>query len=190
MEDTGAYTGTEDAALLRRLKEGSKDAFNALYDKYWQTVYAAAFKRLGNTDQAKDITQDIFLQLWLRREELHILHLPAYIHTSVRNRVLNLLEAEQKFLPFAELLLAELPGGDQADALARRNELLRVYEQLVDSLPPARQAIFRLRYNEGASSEEIARQLNISRKTVQNQLGKALARLRASLACVEAWVFV
>lgn len=189
MGATGANTDT-DAVLLHRLREGSRDAFNALYDRYWQTVYAAAFKRLGSTDQAKDITQDFFLQLWLKRQDLHILHLPAYIHTAVRNRVLNVLEAEKKFLPFAGLLLEELPGTEGSDALARRNELLQAYHRLVDALPPARQAIFRMKFDEGASSDEIARQLNISRKTVQNQLGKALARLRASLAQVFCWMFV
>lgn len=187
MGGKSVHTGNDDAMLLSKLKEGSSEAFNALYDKYWQIVYASAFKRLGNVDQAKDITQDFFLQLWLKRKELQILHLPAYIYTAVRNRVLNILEAEQKFIPVAELLLQELPAGEQADALTLKNELLQSYNTLVDTLPPARQAIFRLRYNEGASSEEIAQQLNISRKTVQNQLGKALARLRASLAQVIAW---
>lgn len=177
----GAHRDPDDATLLGKLKEGSVEAFNALYDRYWATVYNAAFKRLGDADPAKDITQDFFLQLWNRRQELDILHLPAYIHTAVRNRVLNLLEAHRQFLPMENLLLQEPATGEHADGLARSNEWLRRYNALIDALPPARQEIFRLRYNEGASSEEIARQLNISRKTVQNQLGKALAKLRSSL---------
>ncbi|WP_109699475.1 RNA polymerase sigma-70 factor [Chitinophaga deserti] len=181
MGESGAHKDWGDAALLRALKNGSMEAFNALYQRYWQLVYNAAFKRLNDGDAAKDITQDFFLQLWNRRSELHILHLPAYIHTAVRNRVLNTLEAQSRFLPVADLLIENTPAADQADSLARRNEWLKSYHLLVDALPPARQEIFRLHIQDGASTEEIARQLNISRKTVQNQLGKALARLRETL---------
>lgn len=187
MGDTGAYKDQGDAELLRSLKDGSIEAFNAIYQRYWQTVYNAAFKRLNDGAAAQDITQDFFLQLWNRRADLHILHLPAYIHTAVRNRVLNLLEVQQRFLPMADLLAEQTANGESADALARRNEWLKSYHALVAALPPGRQEIFRMRYNEGASPEEIARQLNISRKTVQNQLGKALARLRATLGALFCW---
>lgn len=181
MGDNGAYKDWGDAALLRDLKNGSMEAFNTLYHRYWQLVYNAAFKRLNDGAAAKDITQDFFLQLWNRRTELRILHLPAYIHTSVRNRVLNVLEAQHRFLPVADLFLDNAAAADQADFLARRNEWLKSYHNLVAALPPARQEIFRLHIQDGASTEEIALQLNISRKTVQNQLGKALAKLRETL---------
>ncbi len=160
------------------------EAFIALYQRYWQPVYNAAFKRLSDPAAAQDITQDFFLQLWNRRADLHILHLPAYIHTSVRNRVLNFLSSQQRFLPMEDLFAESVSSGEGADALVRRNEWLKSYQDLVDALPPGRQEIFRMRYNEGASPDEIARQLNISRKTVQNQLGKALARLRATLGAM------
>ncbi|WP_295120456.1 RNA polymerase sigma-70 factor [uncultured Chitinophaga sp.] len=177
------HTG-DDALLLGRMKNNSSDAFNQLYERYWQQVYSAAFKRLNDADMAKDITQDIFLTLWTKRHELEIRNLPAYMFTAVRNRVLNQIEAGKKFVSIPELLLMELPSSraDQADANALKNELLLAYNALVNTMPAARQAIFRLSYEEGASTEEIALQLQISRKTVQNQLGKALAQLRASLA--------
>lgn len=184
MGDAGAYKDLGDAELLRSLKDGSMEAFNALYQRYWQPAYNAAFKRLNDPAAAQDVTQDIFLQLWNRRADLHILHLPAYIHTSVRNRVLNLLESQQRFLPMEDLFAESASGGEGADALARRNQWLKSYHALVDALPPGRQEIFRMRYNEGATPDQIAAHLNISRKTVQNQLGKALARLRASLGAM------
>lgn len=183
MGDAGAYKDLGDAELLRSLKDGSMEAFNALYQRYWQPAYNAAFKRLNDPAAAQDVTQDFFLQLWNRRADLHILHLPAYIHTSVRNRVLNHLALQQRFLPMEDLF-AESASGEGADALARRNEWLKSYHALVAALPPGRQEIFRLRYNEGATPDEIAAHLNISRKTVQNQLGKALARLRATLGAL------
>lgn len=174
----------EDKLLLLKLKEGSELAFDALYEKYWQGLYAAAFKRLDNPDQAKDITQDVFLQLWLKRNEAHIDNLRAYLFTAVKNKVCNWLEKESKYTPVPELLLLLETSHDAADARLLKDEFIKTYEALINTLTLSQQQIFRLRYQEELSTSEIAAQLNISRKTVQNQLGKAVAQLRASLVTI------
>jgi len=174
----------EDKLLLLKLKEGNEQAFDALYEKYWQELYAAAFKRLDDPDQAKDITQDVFLQLWLKREEGHIENLPAYLFTAVKNKVFNWLEKERKYTPVSELLLLLETSHDPADARLLKNEFIKTYEALINTLTLSQQQIFRLRYQEEFSTSEIAEKLDISRKTVQNQLGKAVAQLRASLVVI------
>ncbi len=171
----------EDKLLLLKLKEGNEWAFDALYEKYWRGLYAAAFKRLDDPDQAKDITQDVFLQLWLKREETHIENLSAYLFTAVKNKVFNWLEKERKYTPVSELLLLLETSHDTADARLLKTEFVQTYEALINTLTLSQQQIFRLRYQEELSTSEIAEQLDISRKTVQNQLGKAVAQLRASL---------
>jgi RNA polymerase sigma-70 factor (family 1) len=171
----------EDKLLLLKLKEGNEWAFDALYEKYWRGLYAAAFKRMDDPDQAKDITQDVFLQLWLKREEAHIENLPAYLFTAVKNKVFNWLEKERKYTPVSELLLLLETSHDPADARLLKSEFIKTYEALINTLTLSQQRIFRLRYQEELSTNEIATQLDISRKTVQNQLGKAVAQLRASL---------
>ena len=106
----------QDKLLLLKLKEGSTGAFDALYEKYWKGIYTAAFKRLQDPDQAKDITQDVFLQLWLKREENNIDNLPAYLFTATKNKVYNWMEKERKFIPVPELLLQLKTSRDQTDA--------------------------------------------------------------------------
>jgi len=170
-----------DKLLLLKLKEGNNEAFDALYEKYWQGIYSAAFKRLHDPDQAKDITQDVFLQLWLKREENNIDNLPAYLFTATRNKVLNWMEKERKYTPVPELLLQLRSSLDRSDSELLEREFMRSYEALIDTLTPSQQKIFRMRYQQDISTSEIAEQLDISRKTVQNQLGKAVAQLRASL---------
>jgi RNA polymerase sigma-70 factor (family 1) len=174
----------EDQLLLLKLKEGSELAFDALYEKYWQGLYAAAFKRLEDPDQAKDITQDVFLQLWLKRNEAHIENLPAYLYTAVKNKVFNWLEKESKYTPVSDLLLLLETSHDLADARLLKTEFIQIYEALINTLTLSQQKIFRLRYHEELSTIEIAAKLDISRKTVQNQLGKAVAQLRASLVAI------
>jgi RNA polymerase sigma-70 factor (ECF subfamily) len=170
-----------DKLLLLKLKEGNSEAFDALYEKYWQEIYSAAFKRLHDPDQAKDITQDVFLQLWLKREENNIDNLPAYLFTATKNKVLNWMEKERKYTPVPELLLQLRSSLDRSDAELLEKEFMRAYEVLIDTLTPSQQKIFRMRYQQDLATSEIAEQLDISRKTVQNQLGKAVAQLRASL---------
>ena len=173
----------QDRLLLQKLREGCVESFNILYDKYWHVVYNGALKRLKDHDQVQDITQDIFAYLWLKKEELQIENLPAYLHVSVRNRVLNVFEKERRYIPIGELLYDGVHlQSNHADALALQNEFLKIYEALVGSLPDQRKKIFKRYYEEGLSTEEIASQLSLSRKTVQNQLGRAASFLRTRLS--------
>jgi RNA polymerase sigma-70 factor (family 1) len=175
---------TDDKSLLQQMHEGSIDAFDALYDKYWEIVYSTAYKRLKDSAYAKDITQDIFLQLWLRRSEINIENLSSYLNTSVRNNVFKWLDKEQRYIPISELLLQLETSKDQSDGLILKNELMVRYEVIINTLTPSQKEIFKLRYHEDLSTTEIADRLNISRKTVQNQLRKSVVQLRTSLGSV------
>jgi len=173
-----------DKLLLLKLKEGSSVAFDALYERHWQSIYSAAFKRLQNPDLAKDMTQDVFLQLWLKREESNILNLPAYLHTSVKNMIFNWMERERKFTPVPDLLLQLKVSMDEADSAILLKEFMKAYEALILTLTPSQQVIFRMRYQQDLSTAEIAERLDISRKTVQNQLNRAVTQLRTSLTLI------
>ncbi|MEQ7800345.1 sigma-70 family RNA polymerase sigma factor [Pedobacter sp. ASV1-7] len=175
---------TDDKSLLQQMQEGSIDAFDTLYDKYWEIVYSTAYKRLKDSAYAKDITQDIFLQLWLRRSEINIENLSSYLNTSVRNNVFKWLDKEQRYIPISELLLQLETSKDQSDGLILKNELMVRYELIINALTPSQKEIFKLRYHEDLSTTEIADRLNISRKTVQNQLRKSVVQLRTSLGSV------
>ncbi len=170
-----------DCELLEAMKANSNSAFDSLYERYWLMVYQAAFKRLRDESAAEDITQDIFLQLWLRRSELQIEYLKAYLLTSVRNNVLKRLEKEQRIVAVDNLLEEISINKGAADAALIEKELKRLYETIISNLPKAQQQIFRMRFEEDLSTAEIADQLQLSRKTVQNQLGKSVQHLKESL---------
>jgi RNA polymerase sigma-70 factor (family 1) len=172
---------TEDRRLLLQMQKDSAVAFDALYEKYWEQVYSNAYKRLKDRDYAKDITQEIFMNLWSARHSTKIDNLPAYLHTAVRNNVYKWLEREQRYIPIPELLAESGISPDQADKALLNKELLKACENLIKTLTPSQETIFRMRYQQDQSTHEIARELSISRKTVQNQLGRSLAYLRESL---------
>lgn len=179
----------EDFSLLQNIREGDTDAFRVLYEKYWKEVYSATFKRLKDHEKVQDIIQDIFTNLWINRKTLRIDNLPAYLHTAVRNRVLNIFEKEKRYVPFEQLLYDNIQCGEQADAVILRHEFLQAYQSLVNSLPSERKKIFHYFYEDGLSTDEIAQKLSVSRKTVQNQLGKAVSSLKAKLSHLFTFLF-
>ena len=170
----------DDNDLIFLLKEGDSIAYRELYDRHWEKLYNSVYKRLKDKDQAKDITQDIFLQLWLKKDTLNIENLQAYLFTAGKYSVFRYMEKQQKFVPVEDLLLTIKQSADHADANLLMNEFLKAWEALISSLPEAQQLIFRMRYQQDLSPIEIAKELNISIKTVRNQLGKALNKLRPS----------
>lgn len=172
---------TDDVLLLEQIEKGNKHAFNLLFEKYWGKAYAEAHKRLKDPDQAKDIVQEVFTHIWLKRESLHINNLPAYLNIAIRNKVFKLVEKQKTIHPFFEIL-EDMPATHlRADDSLLWKEFLISYEALLNALPPKRQIIFRLHFQNDLPTKDIATQLGITRKTVQNQLGKAIEKLKVSL---------
>lgn len=170
----------DDKFLLAQIQLGDKTSFTQLYKKYWRQTYANAYKRLNDVEQAEDVVQEIFVNIWLKRETL-IHNFPAYLNIAVRNRVIKLGIKQQHTSPFLDIF-NNIPATNQnADSNISWNEFYDAYQALLSTLPPKRQRIFRLRFHEDLTTNEIAIEMGITRKTVQNQLGKAVEQLRASL---------
>lgn len=177
-----AYSTYTDQELVALIKQGDVRAFDHFYNLHWTKVYGHAYKRLQNMEQAKDITQEVFVNLWERRNDVHIENVPGYFFISVRNNVFKLQRKEQLFTPVNDILEEVYASPNQADALLLEHEFFKSLGSLIDTLPPAQQQIFRMRYQEDLSTKEISERLQISVKTVQNQLGRALAQLRTLMA--------
>jgi RNA polymerase sigma-70 factor (family 1) len=176
-----AYSTYSDQELTALLKGGDDLAYRQLYNNYWAQTYNNIYKRLKDHDKAEDITQDIFLQLWIKREEVAIENVGAYLYTAARNSVFRSMEKQAKLIPIADLLTDLESRHDQADGHLLTVEFMRAYEALVGALPEGQQNIFRMRFNEDLSPDEIALRLGLSPKTVRNQLGKAISTLRTSM---------
>ena len=179
-----------DEQLLLQMQYGDGQAFDLLYEKYWERTFSDAYKRLRNREQSKDIVQDIFTDIWLRRDVIHITNLPAYLQVAVRNRVLKLLEKQKHSHPFFAAI-ENLPAlHHHADSNLLWKELAASYDALVATLPPKRQQIFKMRYQQDLTTTEIASTLQVSRKTVQNQLTRAIEQLKISLSHIFLFVLL
>jgi RNA polymerase sigma factor (sigma-70 family) len=174
------YSELPDDHLLQLMMEDDQKAFSAIYRRHWPALYNAAFKRLSNHFHCHDVLQNAFVDLWTRRNELQIENLTAYLHGAVRFQVYKMVHKEQRnttfFDSFANMLTAPL-----SDEALLDSELKDLFDSWILALPEKRREIFRLHYEMYFSTSEIADKLDISQKTVQNQLNRASTELRARL---------
>ncbi|MFT4023142.1 MAG: sigma-70 family RNA polymerase sigma factor [Flavihumibacter sp.] len=165
-----------------QIRLGNIKSFDALFERYWEWAYAEAFKRTKNPEDAKDIVQDIFADLWRRRESLDIQHVHAYLQVSVRNRVLKLLRKKSVQHSFFDFFQHQDQVADKADLQVLWKEFAASFDHIVDALPPKRRKIFRLHFMQEVPFIDIACQMGVSQKTVQNQFTRAMAAVKTSLA--------
>jgi|SRR5690606_26167618 len=174
----------EEDELLKLMAQGDQSAFSTFYEQYWQWIFNSAYKRVGDVEVAKDISQEIFSQIWIQFQSGHppaISNLRGYLYVIVRNHVFKWLEKEKKFVSISEVFELLSQHSDAADTEIIYSELLKTYRQWVESLPPQQRVVFQMRYDEGMSNEEIAGILQITEKTVRNQLGRALGKMKAKI---------
>ena len=177
------YHSYTDAELLLLIKKDDEKAFHVLYEKYWEKLLVQAFVKLQSTQEAEEIVQTIFTNLWKRR---HTLQLKFSFHTYVASML--------KYEILRQLALNKKEKQRRANApwlhVVEDNSTCEWldYEQLqsdiekeVQSLPEKCQLVFRLSREEGLTENQIAESLNIAPKTVQAHIGKALKQLRSSL---------
>jgi RNA polymerase sigma-70 factor, ECF subfamily len=172
-----------DADLLARLRSGEHDAFDALFRQWYEPVVRVAHRILRDQGVAEEVTQDVFLELWRRRDSLPDgSSVPAYLMQSARNRALNHLrhlKVQQKSQVFLEALHEPSVA---ADTEARSTELIAAIHEAVTALPPRTREVFTLSRERNLRYAEIADLLGISVKAVEANMSRALRHLRERLA--------
>lgn len=170
-----------DKILFDLLKQGDEAAFAKIYKLYWLELYNSAYKRLPVKEKCQDIIQNVFTDLWNRKTELDLEKPLAYLHTAVRFQVLKHISRTQKNSFFTESFENQLISPLQADGELLEREAKSLIELFIKALPEKRRKIFLLHYFDGLSTSKISVQLNISQKTVQNQLTTATHALKFRL---------
>jgi len=185
---------TEEQDLFLRVKSGDKIAYRALYDRYYKYLVVTANNILGDAEMARDLSQDVFLELWRRREDIEVQSsLKFYLRRSVVNKTLNHIKSRR--LDFTEPeRMPETPSNFlDAQTQLEVSDLEQVIHQAIAALPERCRVIFTLCRLENMPHKEIAEQLNISTKTIENQMTRALSSLREAVgpyvsAVVLAWL--
>ena len=174
----------DEHILIGKIIQGDASAFDKIYEHYNLKVYSFALRNLKNRQDAEGVVQEVFLSLWNEREKLkNIKNLNAWLFSVCFNIIrkhFRKLSYEQKYLN--HLTDSKILEDTDTVTEIEYNNLLTEADKIINHLPPRQKQIFYLSRKNGVSNDQISQKLNISKKTVENQLSIAVTFLRKSLA--------
>lgn len=176
------FTKEKENEMLLLLRKGSKYAFEEIFKIYWKELYRHAFSKLRDKQEAEEIVQDIMATLWIKREELLITNLEYYLHTSVKNKVLNRIRSgliHKRYWDFYKIFLPD--NRELAQETVYYDDLKEALEKSSDSLSDKAKTIFRLNRLEGYSISDIAQKLKLSEKAVEYHITRSVKVLKVKL---------
>jgi len=171
-----------DQNILDKFSAGDEKAIELLFNKYYKYLCACVYKLIKDSNTAEDIVQEVFMELWKKREKLNInISIKAYMRRASINKTLNHIRAKKvNFEDESELLIVP-SGGSSSQENIEGMELKTHISKAIDQLPDKCRIIFAMSRYEEMTYKEIAASLDISVKTVENQISKALKLLKAEL---------
>jgi RNA polymerase sigma-70 factor (ECF subfamily) len=171
----------DENALLRLIAGGDQKAFTRLVDLYWNKVYSHALAYIKSSPLAEEITQDVFLKIWKKKEALiDVVDFNNFLFVLGKNQIVSLLRKKLHNVIAAD----PLEAAEELLVPDKQLEYKQIHSKLmeaIDQLPPTRRVVFKLSKLDGLTYDEIATQLNISKNTVKEHMVLALSFLRTYL---------
>ncbi|EDM34880.1 putative ECF-type RNA polymerase sigma factor [Pedobacter sp. BAL39] len=177
------YSNLADTELTALLKEADEQAFTEIYNRNWKLIYAHVYKMLRDEDEAKDVVQEVFGNLWIKAASLkNTLNISGYLYTAARNKVFDLIEKNKVRSDYLGEIASFVsdPLNEKVDHIDEKR-IMEILEREIQKLPPKMKEIFELSRKENLSHKEIAGKLNISEQTVKKQVQNALKVIKPKL---------
>ena len=175
-----AYKDRTDEELALLLTEGDQKAYTEIYHRYKAPVYAHIFNRLRDREEARDLAQDLFSNIWLKHEDFKLRSsLKAYLFSAARYKVFDWISRSQVESNYLTEIGSFIDSGEcVTDHRVRETQLLALIDKEIENLPPRMREIFELSRKGGFSHREIAEKLDLSEQTVKKQVNNSLKILR------------
>ena len=172
-----------DNHILELLCNGNHQAFDDVYIAYYNKIKNFINGLIKSDYEAEELTQDIFMKLWINRETIDPnKSFNSYMYTIARNTAFNYLK--HKIVETTYEYNHSIPEGiEETEEIIFANEIKLLIDLTIEKMPEKRKQIFKLSRNEGFTNQEIAEKLNLSKKTVENQISLALKELRSIISC-------
>lgn len=167
----------------KSIKINSEEEFQAIFEEYFNPLLNFINQYLQNTENSREVVQITFMKLWDKKDRLSIdTSLKNYLYRSAKNAMIDYIRKHQKLNIISdeqEQLIQSLPDTDDSylSPYIIRNEILKAMEEL----KPKNKEIFRLSKFEGLTYEEIANHLNISKRSVEDNVARATIKLKEIL---------
>jgi len=174
------FENISDSDLAGKVKTGEKNAYQELFERYSPRIYQFSLSYLKNKSDAEELVQDIFLKIWEKREMLDVSkNIKSFIFKVAVNTIYDFIRhknIENAFNDFARANFETDSNNTWHTVIF--DEMTANLKELVAKLPEQQQKIFQLSKEEGLASEEIAEKLNLSKRTVENHLYRAVSFLK------------
>lgn len=174
----------EEYLLILQFKKGDHHSYKVLYEKYATKLFGFSRKYLNSDIESEEIVQEVFIRIWEKKENIdENQSFSSYLFQAAKHKIFNGFRKkvnEQAYLDF--LILSDNSGSSFTEMDVEYLEIKEKAELAINAMPPKRQEIFRLSREQGLKNKEIAEKLQISIKTVENQMGQALKFLREELS--------
>lgn len=173
----------DSSAQEAKLFRFTEDNYTTIFQTYWRTLYAIAYRRLRDAEFAKDIVQEVFVYCWQQRETIRITtSVEAYLRTALQYQlVAHFRKLDINDRAFAYLYERMVEVESHMQDILTEKDLAKAVTNEVEQMPETMRDIFRLRIRD-YTVDEIAQSLNIAEKTVRNNIAKGLHRLRKAMA--------
>ncbi|MBX9851614.1 MAG: RNA polymerase sigma-70 factor [Cytophagaceae bacterium] len=156
--------------------------FENLFKANYKRLCLVSYRIVNNKDTAEDVVQDVFFKFWNEKDKISIKStVKGYLYQSVVNASLNQTKKNQKYASIESAEDIQVSVIPESNSEINQSELKEKIKEAIDQLPPKCKAIFIMSRYEGLKYQEIAGLLQISVKTVENQMGIALEKLRCNL---------
>jgi len=171
-----------DKTLTHQLKANDQSAFQEIFRQHYPSACRAIRRFIRDNNTVEDLAQDVFVRFWERRHKIEVkTSIGAYIHRMAINEALSFLRKQKKFQQDNIDDFSFANKESSSIEVMEGQELQQKIKRGIDSLPPKCRTVFLLSRHEELSYKEIALKLEISVKTVENQMGKALRVMREHL---------
>ena len=173
----------EDVTLVRALKNGDATAFDQLFALYGNRLFHFAFGYLKSTVEAEGVVQKVFLKIWRNRKQLNPdLSFKAYVFKIAYHQILELFEKISQRQAYRHKIIEQaIVFTDETSERLNYQILLEKVESIIQKLPSRQKEVLLKRRKEGIPVKQIAEELGISAKTVENHLTEALKNLKKRL---------
>ena len=183
------YSTYTDDEIIRLFSTGDHVAFTELYNRYWERLFYRAGKKTGDVYVAEELVQDIFVDLWKRREKLFITgELSHYLAAALKYRIINLQTKRSRMEQYIQSQVSQYNEESSTSEWVYFRLLEERVNAAIAELPEKCRFAFQLR-QEGYSQKEIAEKMQISENTVERHIDKALKNLRTNLKDTKLLIF-
>lgn len=171
-----------DELLIQHLQDGKMSAFEEIYCRYWYKIFGVAYHEIGVQQEAEELVQEVFLDLWKRRSAVKIKHLGIYLTMAIKNQVYDYIKSQINYRKYQEyLIFQEIYQNYGTDEIVNFSELTNAVEKVLAQLPEKSAEVFRKSRFENQSVKQIAESLQLSEKAVEYHITKSLKFLRENL---------